>query len=228
MAAKSVAHTAGVVKDRQWDVRTLAALALLFLIPMALFLVLRVNSEIDAAFQAEQFHFWIVSGASILGLITAIAVLISSIGRDDIWVFFVGLGLLSISGVFLLHSLATESILFSEAHPSFSVAPPASLAAGAVLFGLSAIRYPVSVENVLVRIRPAMLALWAAAYSSVAVSLFAIPRITEVVQAVDTVDPASFGYGSAEGGAGVAFMSVTVTTAVFFGAAFARYTRLLR
>ena len=132
MAAKSVAHTAGVVKDRQWDVRTLAALALLFVIPMALFLVLRVNSEIDAAFQAEQFHFWIVSGASILGLITAIAVLISSIGRDDIWVFFVGLGLLSISGVFLLHSLATESILFSEAHPSFSVAPPASLVAGAV------------------------------------------------------------------------------------------------
>ena len=73
-----------------------------------------------------------------------------------------------------------------------------------------------------------MLALWAAAYSSVAVSLFAIPRITEVVQAVETVDPASFGYGSAEGGAGVAFMSVTVTTAIFFGAALARYTRLLR
>jgi hypothetical protein len=173
MMTESGAHTAGTVKDRQWDLRALAGLALLFSVPMALLLIFRLNSEIDAAFQAENFHFWIVSGASILGLTTAFAVLISSIGRDDIWVFFVGLGLLSISGVFLLHSLATESILFDAAHPGFSISPPGSLAAGAVLFGLSAIRYPQSIESLLVRMRPAILALWAAAYGAFAVALFA-------------------------------------------------------
>jgi hypothetical protein len=76
-----------------------------------------------------------------VGLLAAAVVLRASVGRDDIWVFFAGLGLLSISSVFLLHSLATENVLLGASHPSFSTSPPTSLAAGALFFSLCAIPY---------------------------------------------------------------------------------------
>ena len=94
--------------------------------PLLVFVLLRSVPDLDPRLQATTFHFWIVSLAAVVGLLAAAVVLRASVGRDDIWVFFAGLGLLSIGSVFLPHSLATENVLLGVSHPSFSTSPPTS------------------------------------------------------------------------------------------------------
>jgi len=209
-----------------WNPRVLAGLCLLFGAPTALFIVLRAVPSIDPMVKAETFHFWIVSAASLLGLGVAVAVLRASMARDDIWVFFVGLGFLSVSAVFLLHSLATQNVLLHGPHPSFSTSPPASLGAGALFFGLSAIHYRRGIEGLLVRSRPALIALWLAAYSAYAIVVFALSDKMTAQAPVNS----SIGYGSSLGGGTLAAVIsvVTAVTLALFAAALLRYAFLLR
>ena len=208
--------------------RSLSGLAVLFVVPMGLFAVLRLSPGIDPSFRAEEFHFWIVSIASVLGLLISVAILRASAGRDDIWVFFIGLGFLSISGVFLLHSLTTENVIFDRPHPSFAISPPGSLASGAILLGLSAVRYPKSFEAILVRSRLAILAVWAAAYSAYTITLFTVVELPDTVQGDSGADAGTYGYAAEGGGAAILFIVVTGATALLFALALARYARLLR
>ncbi len=125
--------------------RFIVLLLLVFAGPIALFYLLRVVPTLDPFIKATTFHFWMVSVSALLGLVAAV-VLRASVSREDIWIFFAGMGFLSIAGVFLLHSLATENIILGEPHRGFSMSPPTSLAAGAVFLGLSAVPYHRRIE----------------------------------------------------------------------------------
>ena len=196
--------------------------------PLALYFLLRAVPTLDPFMKATTFHFWIVSGAALLGLVASAAVLWASVGRDDIWVFLVGMGFLSVSGVFLLHSLATENILLGVAHPSFSTSPPTSLAAGAVFLGLSAIPYPHRVERLLVRFRWLIGLLWLAAYVGYVVALFVVPEaIPGAGAAAEGSGGYGYGYGSGDSGFPL-IPTVMGTTTVLFAAAGFQYFRLLR
>jgi len=211
----------------QFLISTLLAL----LGPLLVFYLLRTVPDLDPRLQATTFHFWIVSLAAVVGLLAAAVVLRASVGRDDIWVFFAGLGLLSISSVFLLHSLATENVLLGASHPSFSTSPPTSLAVGALFFGLSAIPYNYRFERLLVRYRWAISTAWLAAYAAYVVLLFVAPAIMPGVAAA-TGDSAGYGYGYGSAlGAETGFPLIPTImggTVVLFGAAILQYLRLLR
>ena len=211
--------------------RFIILLLLIFAGPLGLYFLLRAVPTLAPFIKATTFHFWIVSGAALLGLVAAAAVLRASLGRDDIWVFFVGLGFLSIAGVFLLHSLATENIILGDAHPSFSTSPATSLAAGAVFFGLSAIPYHRRIERMLVRLRWLMGLLWLAAYAGYIVALFVFPDSAAGAEPAAN-DSGGFGYGFGATGSGESGFPLIPTvmgvTSVLFAAAGVQYFRLLR
>ncbi|MDP6348546.1 MAG: hypothetical protein QGG58_01990 [Chloroflexota bacterium] len=199
--------------------------------PLLVFVLLRSVPDLDPRLQATTFHFWIVSLAAVVGLLAATVVLRASVGRDDIWVFFAGLGLLSIGSVFLPHSLATENVLLGVSHPSFSISPPTSLAIGALFFGLSASPYNYRFERLLVRYRWAIGAAWLVGYVAYVVLLFVEPAIMPGVAAV-TGDSAGYGYGYGSAlGAETGFPLIPTVMAinvVLFAGAILQYLRLLR
>ncbi|HVA23797.1 MAG TPA: HD domain-containing phosphohydrolase [Chloroflexota bacterium] len=109
-------------------------------LPLLLFWVLRSDPLIDQSRREPDFHFFVVSGAAILGLIVAAIIAHSARDHRDARVFLVALGLFSVAGIFLMHSLSTENRLLSQGQAGFIWSPPLSLSVGAIFFLLSSFR----------------------------------------------------------------------------------------
>jgi len=91
------------------------ACALVFAVTMAL-------PSIDVTFGTRTGHFVIVSGVSAVSLVLAIAVLLASRRLPDPRTFFLALGFLSLSTIFLAHGLGT-SPLFAQSGGHAHVVP---------------------------------------------------------------------------------------------------------
>ncbi|MFI5269451.1 MAG: hypothetical protein ACHQ7M_18900, partial [Chloroflexota bacterium] len=109
-------------------------------LPLVLFWLLHSDPLVDQSRREPNFHFFVVSGAAILGLVVAAVIARAARGHDDARVFIVALALFSIAGIFLMHSLSTENRLLSQGQAGFIWSPPLSLSVGAVFFLLSSFR----------------------------------------------------------------------------------------
>src|SRR5690349_7446985 len=109
-------------------------------LPLLLFWVLCSDPLVDQSRRVPNFHFYVISGASVLGLIVAVVVARGARGDRDARVFLVSLGLFSVAGIFLMHSLSTENRLLTEGLAGFIWSPPLCLTVGGVFFLLSSFR----------------------------------------------------------------------------------------
>jgi putative nucleotidyltransferase with HDIG domain len=109
-------------------------------LPVALFWLLHADPLIDQSRRDPNIHFLVVSGAAMLGLVVAAIVSHAARSHQDARVFFIGLALFSIAGIFFMHSLSTENRLLSQGQAGFIWSPPLCLAAGGLFFLLSSCR----------------------------------------------------------------------------------------
>ena len=81
------------------------------LVALALFLVIYESPGLDPRLAAPKFHFWLVSGTSLLAF--ALAVLVGLVGARarDSRVAYLGAGFAGLAGFFSLHGLATPGFL---------------------------------------------------------------------------------------------------------------------
>jgi len=78
---------------------------------LALFLVLSASPNFDPRLAAPQFHFWAVSGTSLLAFVLALVVGIVGVRAHDSRVVFLGAGFAGLAGFFALHGLSTPGFL---------------------------------------------------------------------------------------------------------------------
>lgn len=104
--------------------------------PLALFVVLRLNPQIDVQVNVPVHHFYVVTAATALAAMLAAAVLRSALRLRHTPTFFLGLAFLSVSGFFLVHGLATPGV-FRGPNPLVSVSAWASLLTGGLFVALS-------------------------------------------------------------------------------------------
>jgi len=80
-------------------------------LPMAIFLHLRLHPAEDPIFRAPHGHFYIVSGAAFLAAIVALSIGAAGTHLRNINVTFLSMAFASLAFVFLLHGLATPGFL---------------------------------------------------------------------------------------------------------------------
>ena len=92
-------------------IRALMGPLLASLTALALFLVIYESPGLDPRLAAPRFHFWLVSGTSLLAF--ALAVLVGLVGArgGDSRVTYLGAGFAGLAGFFSLHGLATPGFL---------------------------------------------------------------------------------------------------------------------
>src|SRR3954464_11854753 len=78
--------------------------------PLLLFLLLRLIPSLDSTFANAIFHFYIVSFTSLIAFVVAVFML-AGIGLEGARAVFAVMGFTAISGIFLLHGLATPGII---------------------------------------------------------------------------------------------------------------------
>jgi HD-GYP domain-containing protein (c-di-GMP phosphodiesterase class II) len=81
------------------------------LVVLALFLVLSESPNLDPHLDAPRFHFWVVSGTSLLAFVLALVVGVVGVRACDARVVFLGAGLAGLGAFFALHGLATPGFL---------------------------------------------------------------------------------------------------------------------
>ncbi len=131
------------------------------LFPLSILLALRAIPQIDLVLKSPLAHFYIVIAISFTGIILAgLANTLSRVsGRAQ--VLLASLGLWLIAGLLLIHGLSTAGALIPEPTPGSGWSAKLSLVVGAVFFVLSGIRWPASIDTVLIkRYRTVIGAVW--------------------------------------------------------------------
>ena len=82
---------------------------------LGLFLVLHASPNLDPRLPAPGFHFWVVSGTSLLAFVLALVVGIVGVRARDARIVFLGAGFAGLGGFFALHGLATPGYLIEAA-----------------------------------------------------------------------------------------------------------------
>ncbi|MEX2542772.1 MAG: HD-GYP domain-containing protein [Trueperaceae bacterium] len=83
------------------------------LVVLALFLVLTESPGLDPRLDAPKFHFWVVSGTSLLALVLALVVGVVGVRARDARIVFLGAGFAGLAGFFALHGLSTPGFLIN-------------------------------------------------------------------------------------------------------------------
>lgn len=92
---------------------------------LALFLWLSSSPEVDPLLAAPAFHFWVVSGTSLLAFVLALVVGVVGVRARDARIVFLGAGFAGLGAFFLLHGLSTPGFLIEMA-PAVDAATNAS------------------------------------------------------------------------------------------------------
>jgi class 3 adenylate cyclase len=137
-------------------------------LPLALVVLLRAAPKIDARWEVDPVHFWIVLAAGVVN--GALAIAISEAGRRarDARLLLIGLAFLVSAGFLGLHALATPNVVVDGGSAGFVLATPIGLvlagafaAASAVEYGLDASLRIVAAARWLLAGVLAVMALWA-------------------------------------------------------------------
>lgn len=104
----SAAAQTGIVPGTRNGVFRGIAVALVLAAPLVFFFVLLRNPQWDAAYGAGSFHFYIVSAASAVAVVLAIAVIWAARTLPDARTFFLAMAFVSMATIFLAHGLGTS------------------------------------------------------------------------------------------------------------------------
>ena len=81
--------------------------------PLLLYIVLRLNPELDPRWHVHIFHFYIVSFTSLVALVVASFILLG-IGEGDAHALFVATAFVAVAGLFLIHGISTPGVLIRD------------------------------------------------------------------------------------------------------------------
>src|SRR5829696_6876584 len=145
-----------------------AAWATALALPIALIVLLRAAPSLDARWEDQPAHFWIVLAAGVLNAGLALAISESGRRRRDARLLLIGLAFLASAGFLGLHALATPGVMLEKGNAGFVLATPVGLVAAGALAAASAIEYGlerglwiVRHSRALVALVLAVMALWA-------------------------------------------------------------------
>src|SRR3954467_13060783 len=130
--------------------------------------LLRAAPAMDARWEDQPAHFWIVLVAGVVNAGLAVAVSEAGRRRKDARLLLIGLAFLASAGFLGLHALATPGVLLEKGNAGFVLATPVGLVVAGLLAAASAVEYPLDralwiVRNawVLVALLLGLMAVWA-------------------------------------------------------------------
>jgi HD-GYP domain-containing protein (c-di-GMP phosphodiesterase class II) len=116
--------------------------------PLAvLFLLLFVVPDWDSSFGTMDFHFYAVTAVTLAAFAACVFVMGLTRSLRETRLLFLGLGFLSIAGIFAVHGLGTPGHFHERAYSELSISSWLSVIAGAVFIFLSSARLPEGVEG---------------------------------------------------------------------------------
>ncbi len=173
--------------------------------PLALLVVLRLRPELDARWENQPAHFWLVVAAAAIAVTLGYAVTVAARRRQDARLFVISLAFITGAGFLGLHGLATPGVLVGP-NAGFELATPVGLVLGSVFVAVSAIEFqPETSRRIMRRSRPILGALVTVIVGWGVVSLAELPPLDSPVAqerldgwqlALAAVGVAGYGVGS--------------------------------
>jgi hypothetical protein len=115
-------------------------------VPVVVLAFLLTRPEHDHTVQTNVGHFYIVTFVSMLGFAISAGITVGSGRLRDARAFFLNLGFLSVSGIFLVHAVTTPGVLV-QMNPTVGLAARLSLFVGSIAFVMSTLRWRASVND---------------------------------------------------------------------------------
>jgi adenylate cyclase len=150
--------------------RRAAVLSVVLAIPLAGLALLILAPELDARWQHEPTHFWLVLSVALANVVLGLGTSEAARERGDGRLFLVSMALLSSAGFLALHALATPGVVLSGPNAGFFVATPVGLFLAAAFAAASALDLDDETATALLRRQRglrlavlAVLAIWAVA-----------------------------------------------------------------
>ncbi len=113
----------------------------------ALLVLLFVAPSWDRSFGTNNFHFYAVSAVTLAAAIACAFIIGLTQSLRETRILFLGLGFLSIAGIFAVHGLGTPGHFHDKAYSELSISSWLSVIAGAGFIFLSSARLPARVEE---------------------------------------------------------------------------------
>jgi class 3 adenylate cyclase len=186
--------------------------ALLLAVPLAgLFLLLGVP-ELDATWEHQPSHFWLVLISALLSFLLGFLMAEAAARRGDARVLLVALAFLASSGFLALHALATPGVLLAGKNAGFQIASAIGLLIAAGFAGASALPLGEAwAESVLLKRRLLLISVGVAIAVWAVLALGTLPPLDEAITPEAARDPLLVLWGIG---------------LVFYGYAAYRYARL--
>ena len=105
-------------------------------------MLLRAAPALDARWEDQPAHFWIVLAAGVLNAGLALAISEAGRRRRDARLLLIGLAFLASAGFLGLHALATPGVLLEKGNAGFVLATPVGLVVAGAFAAASAVEYP--------------------------------------------------------------------------------------
>jgi adenylate cyclase len=109
-------------------------------LPIAILALVRIRPALDAHWENDPAHFWLVLGAAMVSVVLGYSVSLVARRRLDARLFLVSLAWLTSAGFLGLHALATPGVLVGP-NAGFELATPVGLLLGGVFVALSALEF---------------------------------------------------------------------------------------
>jgi hypothetical protein len=106
--------------------------ALHLALPVAALWLLLARPQIDAVWQHQPSHFWLVLAVAAVNVAIGMRISVAARRHTDARLFLVSLAFLSSAGFLALHALATPGVLLSHPNAGFDIAQPVGLAIASV------------------------------------------------------------------------------------------------
>jgi len=147
-------------------------LGLILIVPAAVLGVLLASPGLDAVWMAPSFHFWVVSGASLMAAVIC-ALLIEAVRSvRETRIMYLALSFMALGTLFSVHGLTTPGHLYDEVYAVLKASPWASTFVGALFAVMSSIRVRGLTDDHGRRLSTLVFALAAASFAAfIAVSL---------------------------------------------------------
>ncbi|MDH5372547.1 MAG: adenylate/guanylate cyclase domain-containing protein [Acidimicrobiia bacterium] len=125
-------------------------------LPLAFVAVLLAAPSVDARWQHNPTHFWLVAAVALANLALALRISREAQARGDARLFLVALSYSVSAAFFGVHAIATPKVLADGSSAGFALAMPAGLLVGAVLAALSSVDWSERASASIIRRRTAL------------------------------------------------------------------------
>ncbi len=118
--------------------------------PLVLLAVLLARPELDASWENQRAHFWLVLGAAAIATVLGWTVTVAARRRRDARLLLISLAFVASSGFLGLHALATPTVLLGP-NAGFELATPVGLVLAGAFAAASAVELSASRASAVVR-----------------------------------------------------------------------------